>query len=273
MGFLGSVLAALLATVLADELRAAQPWLMERVLRVAVCIAPAKYRDRLHEEWRAHLDDAPGDYTRILMALGFLIAASKLAYKNQVLGTGRRGLDIAVSAAVLSITAPVIAAIALALRSGVGTPVLFYQVRGGRRGQPFVMIKFRTMAENYDAAGRLVPDAERTPWIGHLLRRTRLDELPQLWNVLTGSMSIVGPRPLVAAELALLPDGGAERSSVRPGITGWAQVHGGQLLDLQAKAALDVWYVRHASFALDIKILILTLWMVVRGDRPGGRCS
>jgi lipopolysaccharide/colanic/teichoic acid biosynthesis glycosyltransferase len=180
---------------------------------------------------------------------------------------GKRLLDVAVSAAVLGLTAPLMAAIALALRLGVGAPVLFHQVRGGRGAQPFVMVKFRTMAETYGPDGRLLPDGERTPWIGRLLRRTRLDELPQFWNVLVGNMSIVGPRPLVAAELALLSDGGAERSAIRPGITGWAQVHGGQLLDLPAKAALDLWYARHTSLALDLRILLLTVRMVVRGER------
>ena len=181
---------------------------------------------------------------------------------------GKRFFDIIVSAAVLTLTAPLMAAIALALRPSIGSPVLFHQVRGGRHGRPFVMVKFRTMAETYDAAGALLPDTVRTPQIGRLLRRTRLDELPQFWNVLVGNMSIVGPRPLVAAELALLPDGGAERSSIRPGITGWAQVHGGQLLDLPAKVALDVWYARHASPTLDLRILLLTVLMVVRGERP-----
>ena len=181
---------------------------------------------------------------------------------------GKRLFDIIVSAAVLAVTAPLMAALALALRPSVGSPVLFHQVRGGRHGRPFVMVKFRTMAETCDPAGRLLPDTARTSRIGYLLRRTRLDELPQFWNVLVGNMSIVGPRPLVAAELALLPDGGAERSSIRPGITGWAQVHGGQLLDLPAKAALDGWYARHASAALDLRILLLTVRMVVRGEQP-----
>ena len=193
-------------------------------------------------------------------------AVARIEYGSYLVG--KRFFDIIVSAAVLTLTAPLMAAIALALRPGIGSPVLFHQVRGGRHGRPFVMVKFRTMAETYDTAGALLPDTVRTPQIGRLLRRTRLDELPQFWNVLVGNMSIVGPRPLVAAELALLPDGGAERSSIRPGITGWAQVHGGQLLDLPAKVALDVWYARHASPTLDLRILLLTVLMVVRGERP-----
>jgi lipopolysaccharide/colanic/teichoic acid biosynthesis glycosyltransferase len=179
----------------------------------------------------------------------------------------KRLLDIVVSAAILGLTAPLMAVIALALRQSVGPPVLFHQVRGGRNGHPFVMVKFRTMAETYGPDGRLLGNGERTPWSGRLLRRTRLDELPQFWNVLVGNMSIVGPRPLVAEELAELPDGGAERSSIRPGITGWAQVHGGQLLDLNGKVALDVWYARHLSLALDFRVLLLTVRMVVRGER------
>lgn len=180
---------------------------------------------------------------------------------------GKRMFDIVVSAAVLGLTIPLMAVIALALWPSIGTPVLFRQARGGRGGQPFVIVKFRTMTEDYGADGRLLPDSDRIPWVGRVLRRTRLDELPQFWNVLVGSMSIVGPRPLVAAELAELPDGGAERSSIRPGITGWAQVNGGQLLDLRAKVVLDVWYAQHASPALDLKILLLTVRMVVMGER------
>ena len=179
----------------------------------------------------------------------------------------KRLADVAIGGGVLAVTAPLLTVVAIALRASVGSPVLFHQVRGGCRGEPFVMVKFRTMREAYGADGRLLPDDERTPWLGWLLRRTRLDELPQLWNVLIGNMSVVGPRPLVARELALLPDRGLERSSVRPGITGWAQVHGGQLLDVHAKAALDVWYVRHASLTLDLKILLLTARMVVLGER------
>jgi lipopolysaccharide/colanic/teichoic acid biosynthesis glycosyltransferase len=181
----------------------------------------------------------------------------------------KRFIDVAIGGTVLVLTAPLLGVLAIALRATVGSPVLFHQVRGGFRGQPFIMVKFRTMREAYGADGRLLPDAERTPWVGWLLRRTRLDELPQFWNVLIGNMSIVGPRPLVAGELALLPDHGLERSSVRPGITGWAQVHGGQLLDVQAKVTLDLWYVRHASLALDLKILLLTARMVLLGERAG----
>jgi lipopolysaccharide/colanic/teichoic acid biosynthesis glycosyltransferase len=195
----------------------------------------------------------------------FDAALARLQSRSQL--AAKRLIDIVVSAAVLIAAVPVMAVIAVLLRSTVGTPALFHQLRGGRGGQPFVMVKFRTMAETYGSDGRLLPAAARTPWLGRLLRRTRLDELPQFWNVLLGNMSIVGPRPLVANELAELADGGAERSSIRPGITGWAQVHGGQFLDLHAKAALDVWYARHASLVLDLRILLLTIRMVVMGER------
>ena len=181
--------------------------------------------------------------------------------------TIKRLVDATIAAVVLAITAPLLAVLAIALRATVGSPVLFHQMRGGFRGRSFVMVKFRTMREAYGADGRLLPDEERTPWLGWLLRRTRLDELPQFWNVLIGNMALVGPRPLVARELAQLADGGRERSSVRPGITGWAQVHGGQLLDIHAKAQLDVWYVRHASLALDLRILSprYGLWCAASG--------
>jgi lipopolysaccharide/colanic/teichoic acid biosynthesis glycosyltransferase len=181
----------------------------------------------------------------------------------------KRLIDVAVSLAVLLAAAPLLALIAAILSVSVGSPVLFRQVRGGRGGLPFVMVKFRTMRDAYGPDGQPLPDALRTPWIGRFLRRTRFDELPQFWNVLIGHMSLVGPRPLVERELAELPGAARERSTVRPGITGWAQVRGGRLLDLEAKLALDVWYVRHASLRLDATILLLTVRMILLGDRVG----
>lgn len=179
----------------------------------------------------------------------------------------KRLADIAVSLAVLLVLAPVLAVIGLALRASIGSPVLFRQVRPGRGRVPFVLYKFRTMQEMFGPDGRPLDDRLRTSRLGWLLRRTRLDELPQFWNVLIGDMSIVGPRPLLDRDLPRLPDGRLERCTVAPGITGWAQVHGGQQLGPEDKLALDLWYVRHASLALDLKIALLTLRMMIWGER------
>jgi lipopolysaccharide/colanic/teichoic acid biosynthesis glycosyltransferase len=197
-------------------------------------------------------------------------AAARLrqpAFQRPSYALAKRGADIAVAGLGLVLGMPLIAAVALLTAVGVGTPVLFRQARLGRGRRPFVLYKFCTMRELYGEDGRPLPDALRTTAVGRFLRRTRLDELPQLWNVLVGDMALVGPRPLLARDLATMPDGGRERSGVRPGITGWAQVHGGQLLGGDAKLALDLWYVRHASLGLDARILLLTLRMVLQGDR------
>ncbi len=192
--------------------------------------------------------------------------AGALAY-----ALAKRTLDTAAAAVALVLTAPLIAAIALSVALSIGRPVLFRQVRRGRALVPFTLYKFRTLADPIAPDGRLLPDEARQTPLGRLLRRTRLDELPQLWNVLVGDMAIVGPRPLVDADLAALPDGGRERARVRPGLTGWAQVNGGQVLGPLEKHALDLWYIRHASPALDARILWRTLVMVVRGDRVDER--
>ncbi|MEJ5232945.1 MAG: sugar transferase [Geminicoccaceae bacterium] len=180
---------------------------------------------------------------------------------------GKRTFDTAAAGTVLLLGAPVLAAVWLLIAASIGRPVLFRQIRHGRGLVPFTLYKFRTLADPVGPDGRLLADHERQNAVGRFLRRTRLDELPQFWNVLVGDMALVGPRPLVAAELAALPDGGRERARVRPGITGWAQVNGGQLLSLRQKEALDLWYIHHASPLLDLRILWLTVVMVVRGER------
>jgi lipopolysaccharide/colanic/teichoic acid biosynthesis glycosyltransferase len=179
----------------------------------------------------------------------------------------KRAVDVALSLAALIALAPLLGAITLLLRASLGSPVLFRQVRAGRRRSVFELYKFRTMRDTLDEDHQPVDDGLRTPWVGQLLRRTRLDELPQLWNVLIGDMSLVGPRPLLDRDLDAMPDGGRARSLLRPGITGWAQVHGGALLDAHDKLALDLWYIRHVSLALDLRIMLLTLRMLVRGEK------
>ena len=179
-------------------------------------------------------------------------------------GTGiKRAFDVAAAAVGLVVLSPVLAGVALAVRLRLGAPVLFRQERPGLHGRPFIMLKFRTMTDARDAAGRLLPDAERLTPLGRLLRSTSLDELPELWNVLRGDMSLVGPRPLLVRYLDRYTPEQARRHEVRPGLTGWAQVNGRNALTWEEKFALDVWYVDHASLALDLKILLLTLRRVL----------
>ena len=171
----------------------------------------------------------------------------------------KRLFDAAVAGVSLVVLLPVLGALALVVRLSLGSPVLFRQVRPGFRGRPFAMVKFRTMRDVVDVHGRALPDAERLTRFGRFLRSTSLDELPELWNVLRGEMSLVGPRPLLMEYLPLYTPDQARRHEVRPGITGWAQVNGRNALSWEEKFAFDVWYVDHRSFWLDLKILLLTL--------------
>ncbi len=148
-----------------------------------------------------------------------------------------------------------------------GRPVLFRQRRTGLRGAVFELVKFRSMRDARDASGQPLPDALRTPPLGRFLRRSRLDELPELWNILRGDMAIVGPRPLLPETIAALGGAGLLRSSVRPGITGLAQVSGNTLLSIQEKLALDLLYVRERRAMLDLWIMIQTPLMMMRGER------
>jgi lipopolysaccharide/colanic/teichoic acid biosynthesis glycosyltransferase len=161
---------------------------------------------------------------------------------------------------------PILLGVALALWWTMGSPVLFVQERPGLAGKPFHIVKFRTMRDAVDASGRPLPDGERLTAIGRLLRATSLDELPELWNVLRGEMSLVGPRPLLMRYLDRYTPEQARRHDVRPGITGLAQVRGRNGLDWDAKFALDVWYVDHRTMRLDLRILWETVRTVVRRE-------
>jgi len=176
----------------------------------------------------------------------------------------KRLFDIAVSAAALIVLSPVLLLLALLVWCLLGRPVIFRQVRPGRHGQLFAMIKYRTMLEACDVDRTPLSDAERLTRFGRLLRATSLDELPELWNVLKGDMSLVGPRPLLVEYLPLYSDEQARRHEVRPGITGWAQINGRNAISWEEKFALDVWYVDNRSFWLDLRILALTLAKVLR---------
>lgn len=178
----------------------------------------------------------------------------------------KRLMDILGAMTGLLLLAPVIVLLSLLVRIKLGSPVLFRQTRPGRAGQAFEMAKFRTMTDARDANGGLLPDADRLTGFGQFLRSSSLDELPELWNVLKGDMSLVGPRPLLMDYLPLYSERQARRHEVRPGITGWAQINGRNALSWEEKFELDVWYVENRGLWLDIKILFLTVWKVMKRD-------
>ena len=178
----------------------------------------------------------------------------------------KRWLDIVASAIGLVLLAPVIVVVALQIRRKLGSPVLFRQIRPGKDGRPFEMIKFRTMLDPVDAAGNCLADAERITSFGSFLRSSSLDELPELWNVIKGDMSLVGPRPLLMEYLPLYTRKQYRRHEVRPGITGWAQVNGRNSITWEDKFELDIWYIDNSSLWLDLKILFFTVKKVIAKD-------
>lgn len=184
----------------------------------------------------------------------------------------KRAFDLLVTVVALVLFAPVLLVLALLVRINLGTPVLFRQKRAGWQGKPLLICKFRTMTEARDAEGNLLPDEMRLTHFGRFLRSTSLDELPELLNVLQGEMSLVGPRPLLLRYLERYSPEQMRRHEVRPGITGWAQVNGRNALTWGQKFSLDVWYVDHQSFWLDLKILALTVYKLIKREginQPG----
>ena len=175
----------------------------------------------------------------------------------------KRTFDFTTALLALIVISPVVVVLAVLVRLFLGAPVLFTQVRPGLHGKPFTVYKFRTMTDAKDAAGALLPDDVRLTPFGLFLRRSSLDELPQLFNVLKGDVSLVGPRPLLMEYLPLYSPEQARRHLARPGITGWAQVNGRNAISWERKFELDVWYVEHQSFVLDMKILFLTVKKVL----------
>jgi len=184
----------------------------------------------------------------------------------------KRLFDVTSSLAFLILLSPLLAGIAALARLLLGSPVFVRQLRPGLHGRPFTLLKFRTMTEARDPAGNLLPDEQRLTRLGRFLRRTSLDELPELINVLKGEMSLVGPRPLLMQYLDRYTPEQARRHEVKPGITGWAQINGRNALTWEEKFKLDVWYVDHRSFRLDLRIILLTVWKVLRQEgisQPG----
>ena len=178
----------------------------------------------------------------------------------------KRIFDFSISFILLILSFPLLAIIAFKIRQNLGKPVLFKQLRPGLAGKPFQMFKFRTMKESCDSNGKLLPDEARLTNFGRFLRSTSLDELPELWNVLKGEMSLVGPRPLLMDYLPLYSPEQARRHEVKPGITGWAQVNGRNTLSWEEKFNLDVWYVDNQSFLIDCKILWQTFLKVLKRE-------
>lgn len=182
----------------------------------------------------------------------------------------KRLFDVLASAIAFAILLPIIVLVALLIRLKLGPPVLFRQTRPGRCGKPFQMVKFRTMLDATDKRGNSLPDDQRITPFGSFLRSTSLDELPELWNVFKGDMSLVGPRPLLMEYLPLYSEEQYRRHEVRPGVTGWAQVNGRNAISWEDKFKLDVWYVDNLSFWLDLKILFLTVKKVLVRDGISG---
>ena len=178
----------------------------------------------------------------------------------------KRLLDITIASTALILLSPVYLIVAHKVKKNLGSPVLFRQVRPGLHGKPFEMIKFRTMKDALDTDGNPLPDSERLPPFGKMLRATSLDEMPELWNVIKGDMSIVGPRPLLMEYLPLYNAEQAKRHNVRPGITGYAQVNGRNAISWEKKFELDTWYVEHQSLWLDFKIMLKTIKKVIAKD-------
>ncbi len=175
----------------------------------------------------------------------------------------KRMLDILGAASLLVLTAPIQVLMAILVRLRMGSPILFRQRRPGRQELPFTCLKFRTMLHATDQDGTLLPDEQRLTRLGLFMRRTSLDELPQLWNIFRGDLSFVGPRPLLTQYLPYYTPEEHRRNLVRPGLTGWAQIHGRNYLDFDDRLRLDVWYVDHLSWKFDLSILLKTIWTVL----------
>lgn len=178
----------------------------------------------------------------------------------------KRIFDLTLSIFALFPLTPLVLTIAVLVRMRIGSPVLFCQERPGLHGKPFTIYKFRTMTDVWDEKGKLLPDGSRLTRLGRFLRKTSMDELPELFNVIKGDMNIIGPRPLLMQYLDRYTEEQMRRHEVKPGITGWAQVNGRNAISWEDKFTLDVWYVDHQSLSLDLKIIGLTIWKILKRE-------
>ncbi len=202
---------------------------------------------------------------------GLPVSSAKLSPGNACLAYQFYALfkafaDRSAALAALLFLSPLLISVALLVRSSLGPPVFFRQHRPGLRGRPFWLLKFRTMTNARDSSGALLPDAQRLTPFGRWLRSTSIDELPELINILRGEMSFIGPRPLLMQYLPLYSAEQARRHDVKPGFSGWAQIHGRNALSWEEKFRFDVWYVDHQNFLLDLRIFLITIWKVIRCD-------
>ena len=210
-------------------------------------------------------NEGTGDDRSLPTKLAFSVDENAVGGGRRFYWVAKRAIDAMASLSLLIVLAPVFAILTGCVLADVGYPAVFWQQRPGRGGRAFRLHKFRTMADAHDQHGRRIPDSQRLSAFGRFLRRTRLDELPQLVNILSGDMSFVGPRPLLPVDQS---DEAAARLMVRPGLTGWAQVKGGRIISAEDKAALDVWYVCNASLILDLRVVANTVPMILFGERP-----
>lgn len=178
----------------------------------------------------------------------------------------KRFFDISICLIAIVVLAPLFLSLIFLVRYNIGYPVFFSQRRSGKNGRPFTLYKFRTMTNSKDVNGHLLPNEQRQTRFGSILRSTSLDELPEMWNVLRGDMSLVGPRPLLIEYLPYYDEKQRKRHNVLPGITGWAQVNGRNAIGWEERFALDVWYVNHQSLLLDLKIIFKTIWKVFKRE-------
>ncbi len=277
MGLIGAILLAILAVVgaaltklIADEAKAWMPWLTERMVRHAIGQLPPDQRERFNEEWRGHLNDTPGELSKLFVGIGLIFASKKMTLElsgkersiPRLTDALKQTMDFSAALTMAFFAAPCFLLAALAIRLD-GGPVLHHQTRVGLNGRTFSLIRFRTM-DTRD------PLRHRITAVGHVLRALRIDEIPTVWNVLRGDMSFVGPRPerpfLVSALSTEIPSY-RERHRVRPGITGWAQINypysTTSVEDAHAKLSFDLYYVKNRSFLLDFRIILSTVWLVL----------
>jgi lipopolysaccharide/colanic/teichoic acid biosynthesis glycosyltransferase len=240
--------------------------------QVLICKNRPSFEDRIWNEIEQYCDSAKVELKFLSDVLGFeLVEPIESNGESEKPGVGSKGyrfakraFDLLICVATAIAISPIVTLIAVSIIIDLGWPIMFWQKRIGYRGRPFLVFKFRTLHAPYDRRGNFVEEDRRTSRFGSFLRRTRLDELPQLWNIVCGEMSFVGPRPLLPIDL---PKGSQLRLQMKPGITGWAQINGGRQITAEEKGMLDEWYVRNASIRLDIRIILRTVWIVLFGDR------